>query len=283
MNNKKIFITGSSGFIGRNLSERYSQSNDIFHYRKNDNIKQNLKDFKPDIIFNCAAEIYDDDKMFSSNVLLVNEILDFCKNNHVEHLIQFGSSSEYGESKDPMSEKMRLNPRTIYEGTKAAATMLCLSYSCHYAIQATVIRPFSVFGLHEKPHRLFPKLAEHFFKNKNLTLNNAYHDFIYIKDFLTGVDKVLSCDKKISKGDVVNIGSGFQYSNFDVLDKFESVFGVKSCAEKRTDMAKKFETENWVCDTSYFSNRYNFKPEFSLENGIKDYITEYAKYNEIKT
>jgi len=273
--NKKIFLTGGKGFIGKNLKKFYSTNNSIIEYNRDKSIIQELKDSNPDIIINCAAEIYDPLKMFNSNVVLVKDILDYCKKSSIEHFIHFGSSSEYGEKKDPMSESDILTPKDIYGATKSSSSLICQGYAHYYDIPVTVIRPFSVYGIFEKPHRLFPRLINHFLFNKDLTIYQGYHDFIYIKDLIRGVEKVIKSDKSISKGDIVNLGTGKQYSNFKILEIFEEILSIKSKAKKVNKFAKKFETGNWKCDTSYASNKYNFYPKYSIQEGIKNLITYY--------
>ena len=69
----RVFITGGNGFIGRRLSKKYE---DVVVYNRNEDIGVQLEEAKPDLIFHFGAEIYEDDKMFESNVVLTLEILE---------------------------------------------------------------------------------------------------------------------------------------------------------------------------------------------------------------
>lgn len=276
--NKKIFLTGTKGFLGKSFLQYYGRECIPYEYDRSFPIEEQLKEIQPDIIINFAAEIYNQEKMFESNLLLTQKILDYCKDNKVEHFLHVGSSSEYGAKDKAMSEKDCPSPRTIYESTKAAATMLCQGYARSYGVQVSIIRPFSVYGHLEKPHRLFPRLIRAFIKNEPMTLNNGYHDFIYIKDFLRGMNNVLLAEKEQSIGDIINLGSGMQYSNFQILCIFKKIFGSKAPITTLENFAKNFETEKWVCDTSYSRSKYSFSPKYSIKEGILDFIEEYKAH-----
>jgi nucleoside-diphosphate-sugar epimerase len=215
MSNKlKILITGSNGFIGKNLVEFYSNKNDIITYTRKDDLSNVLKQ-NPDVIINCAADIYGDSTMFESNVNLVNNILNHIKNTRCK-FIQIGSSAEYGRKKIPSKENDFLDPTTFYEATKAAATLLCVGTARAYNLPIVVARPYSVYGKYEKEYRLFSALYNAYKFDKPMTLNQGYHDFIYIKDFIQGINTLIEsdCDKII--GDIVNFGTGIQTSNFEL-------------------------------------------------------------------
>ena len=91
----KIFITGSTGFVGRNLIEYY-KDHEVFEHKRYMDLGAKLEYFKPDLIINCAAEIYDPAEMWIPNVLWTQECLEFVKANPNTRMIQIGSSSEYG-------------------------------------------------------------------------------------------------------------------------------------------------------------------------------------------
>lgn len=266
----KIFLTGTQGFIGRNLLEFY-HGHEIFEHRRYMDIGAKLDYFKPDLIIHCAAEIYKPELMWKSNMVMVYDILDYVKNKPSTKLIHIGSSSEYGPVPRAASETDRINPIDMYQATKGAGTLLCQGYARQYKLDITVARAYSVYGKYEKPHRLFPRLWRAFQLDQPMKLFHGYHDFIYIDDFVRGIDTILNAEDK-PLGDIVNLGSGIQYSNQEVLDLFEKITNKKGAVEVVPSMAKEFESEVWLCDTTYAKEQYGFETVYTLEQGIKEFL-----------
>ena len=113
-----------------------------------------------------------------------------------------------------------------------------------------------------------------------MILHHGYHDFIFIDDFVRGIDILLNKEFKAT-GDIVNFGSGKQYSNVDVLRAFEKVTGHNAPVTVVPNMAKEFESDVWTCDTTYAKTHYGFETEVSLEAGIKKFL-ETAYYEQEK-
>jgi nucleoside-diphosphate-sugar epimerase len=271
----KIFITGTTGFVGQNLVSFY-KDHDVFEHKRYMDIGAKLDYFKPDAIINCAAEIYNAEDMFVPNVLWTQECLEYVKSNPNTKMVQIGSSSEYGILNRPSAETDKINPVDMYQATKGAATLLSQGYARYYNLDIAVARPYSVYGPGEKPHRLFPRLYRAFKNSQPMTLYQGYHDFIYIDDFVRGIDILLNKSDK-PKGDVVNFGSGVQYSNFVVAEIFKKVAGHDAPINIETSMAKSFESSVWCCDTKYAKQQYGFETSISLEEGIKKFL-QLAKY-----
>jgi nucleoside-diphosphate-sugar epimerase len=266
----KIFITGSTGFVGKNLIKYYSHEEVKPYYREND-LSFELENFKPDVIINSAAEIYDDSVMWESNVVLTKKCLDYVKNNPTTKMVQIGSSSEYGPMPRASSEKDLINPVDMYQATKGMCTLLAQGYARHYNLDIVIARPYSVYGPGEKPHRLFPRLYNAYIKQEPMVLYQGFHDFIYIDDFVRGID-ILCKYENAPKGDIVNFGSGVQYSNFEINDIFQKITNVSAPVEKKLNLLKPFESNFWVCDTTYAWQKYKFKTQYDIYAGIKDFI-----------
>lgn len=267
---KKLLITGSNGFVGKNLIEFYQNKYDILTLTR-ENSLENVLSQQPDIIINSAANIYEYETMFSTNVLLVNNLIEYVLKTKTK-LIQIGSSAEYGKKDEPTKETDSLKPVSYYAGTKAAATMMCQSAAIEFDLPIIIARPYSLYGNHEKSYRLFSKLFDAFVNNDNMILSDGYHDFIYIKDFIRGIDSLIQNEYNIN-GDIVNFGTGIQTSNMEVLQKFIEVFGFSpKCIEIKNSMAKSFESKTWVCDTNYAKQQYDFTAKYSLDEGIIDFI-----------
>jgi nucleoside-diphosphate-sugar epimerase len=236
-----------------------------------------LEKFKPDAIINSAAEIYNYQYMFEPNILMIQTILDYIRECSQDcRLIQIGSSSEYGPTNHATAEDTLLKPVDVYQGTKAAGTMMCQGWARHFNLPIWIVRPYSVYGPGEREHRLFPRLYRAFTHNEPMTLYQGHHDFIYINDFVRGIDLVLQ-EWDLPPGEIVNFGSGVQTSNFDLLTMFESITERTAPVAKVAELSKAFENNVWVCDTSK-SESLGFNCEYSLELGIRDFLNK-AKYD----
>jgi nucleoside-diphosphate-sugar epimerase len=270
----KILITGGSGFIATHLSKFYEKDYEIIKTSRDDSsrIGEILLKEEPELIFHCGAEIYDNDKMFESNILLTYNILEHCKTSkNLKKLVILGSSSEYGRKSNPMSENDVLNPETIYEGTKSACTMLASAYSNTYNINILLIRPFTIYGKGEKSRKFIQILLnKKQTGDKKVRISSGMHDYVYIDDFIEAFDVILNNDTK-KLFDIINIGTGVQTSNMDVMRIFETVADYKFDEIEYIEH-KTYDSNNWVCDSKKLNNYYHYKCEITLEEGLRKMI-----------
>jgi len=266
----KIAIIGSSGFIGGSLANYYDNQYSIIKVPKGLNILKSLSEFSPSVIINCAAEIYNKEQMWNSNFELTKMLLDFCLVNNIK-FVHFGSSSEYGEVNTASKECMPIDVSSLYSATKGLATLTCMTYAKNYNLDCTVIRPYSPFGPLEKPHRLFPMLWKSFVLNKEMTLKEGMHDFLYIDDLVKAVDLILHSE---TRGKIYNISSGIQFANSAVLEIFRNITGKRGNVKFVNEMTT---PKNWVADISKIKKELNWHPTISLYDGIKLFLNN-AKY-----
>ena len=274
----KIFITGATGFVGQNLAQYYTaRGHEVYAFRRDEALRDCLEQFEPDAIINSAAEIYNPEHMFVPNIVMVQSILEYVRDCEQHcRLIQIGSSSEYGPTNHATAEDTLLKPVDFYQATKGAATLLCQGWARLHKLPIWIVRPYSVYGPGERPHRLFPRLYRAFTNNEPMTLYQGQHDFIYINDFVGGIDLVLQ-EWDLDYGEIVNFGSGIQISNFELLDIWEHVAEKTAPVAKVAEMRKAFENNVWVCDTSK-AQSLGFECEYDLETGIRDFLLK-AKYD----
>lgn len=272
----KIAITGTTGFIGRSLKEFYEPNHEIIEYPRGSDIIMMLEAHCPDIIINCAGEIYDVNRMYRTNVGLVESILEWIKRHPETKFIQIGSSAEYGPMPRASRETDPINPVDVYQATKGSATLLCQGYARQFGLQTCVARVYSAYGPHERPHRLFPKLYRAFFNNEPMTLYDGVHDFIYIDDFVRGIDILLN-KESWPRGEVVNFGSGISHTNLEVLLKWREITGRTGLVTYEDRLSKAYESKCWICDTSYAKWQYKFSTEYSLSDGIRSFILSKTK------
>ena len=263
----KIFITGKNGFIAKHLIEKLEKYNELETSTKDENTIKKIYNFNPEIIYHLGAELYDDNKMFENNVVLTYNILEYCRQHNETKLIMFGSSSEYGRKNKPTNENDSLEPQTIYEGTKAASSMLCESWASTYNIKITLIRPFTIYGKNEKSNKLTQILMRKFKNNEKLQLAPGVHDYMHIDDFIDAVISV-SFHVETKNFNKINIGSGIQITNEEFVRVSQNVLKYKFIIEL-VDKMKQYDSECWVCNNALLEEKYGFTPQITLENGLK--------------
>jgi nucleoside-diphosphate-sugar epimerase len=156
----------------------------------------------------------------------------------------------------------------MYEATKGAGSLLTLASK----LPAVIARPFSVFGRNEPQRRFIPIIYNSYKTGKPLSVGPGVHDFIYIDDFVDGLEM---CANGLLSGsiekDIVNFGTGIQYTNEEVAMAFEDVVGSK-LNWVRSETKKPYDSMSWVCDTTYAREKYGYKPKVDLRTGLERYI-----------
>lgn len=270
----KIYVTGATGFVGSNLVKFYrEQGHDVFEHQRYFDLRAKLEFFKPDFIINSAAEIYEADQMWKTNVEITKNCLDHCREFN-SSMIQIGSSSEYGYNYDRATKETdSINPVDMYAGTKSIATVLCQTYGNFYKTDVVIIRPYSPYGPGERPHRLFPNLWRSFKLNQPMNLVLGVHDFCYIDDLIEAIDLVIKSSKR-EPGEILNVSSGTETSNVDILSTFKEVTGQ----EGNVTIIEKFVTPpTWRCDNSKIKEKYGWVPKTDIRKGIELFL-ERANY-----
>jgi nucleoside-diphosphate-sugar epimerase len=175
----------------------------------------------------------------------------------VERLIASGSSLEYGPSRIPLKEDTPLAPTTAHGLAKATAAMLLLQAATEIST-VCVLRLFHVYGPWESLHRLLPSIvrAAHDNTPLALTVPGIRRDWVHVEDVVDAMVRATGGD---GRAEVFNVGTGFEYSNEDVVDCFERTTGqrierltgafparVTDAAHRRADPSRAAEILGWV-------------------------------------
>lgn len=267
----KILLTGSTGFLGGNLRKALLQRGDevVCYYRG----QEVVIPADCDIVIHAAAEVYNEPRMWASNVLLTWDLLRAAERVGVKRFVYFGSSSEYGRCATPMSEQNPIRPTTLYEASKGCGSLLCQASK----LNTLIVRPFSIYGPGEALTRFIPKVYTAITQGLPLKVGPGSHDFMYVDDLVRGV--LLTMD--VGKKDVVNMGCGIQYTNEEVVNFFEVVLNKPAFYELTAVAGRTYDTNYWVCDTSYVAEEYKFSAGIDLQEGLRRYA-EYRQSNEAK-
>jgi len=296
----KIFLTGSTGFVGANIARRLLSEGHEVHlsirkgantWRLQDVLPQlniheiDLRDYtglckamksiSPESVIHMATygaypRIQTDfDKIFETNMVGTVNLVRACDSVKYETFINTSSSSEYGLVRKKMSENDPPAPVNYYGATKAGATIFCQTHTKITGAPIVTVRLFSVFGPYEEPSRLVPSTIKHCLCNEKLEMTSGLQkrDFIYTQDIEDAYIELMK--KPEIKGEVINIGTGNQYT---VREMVEAIAKETKTGSKPVWGARESEEKpdfSWVADTSKADSLLEWRPKHSLQMGVK--------------
>ena len=231
-----------------------------------------------------------------SNIVGFSNLIEQARNNNVEHFIYASSSSVYGGNKEiPFKESDNVDhPISLYAATKKSNELIAHTYSHLFEIPTTGLRFFTVYGPWGRPDMALYKFTDLIIKNKPIKVfnyGNMIRDFTYIDDVVESVFRLI---RKIpSKEDFLNKKSYdssnswapyrvFNIGNSKPTNLKNYIKAIEKYLNKKADIIlediQPGDVEKTFADTENLEKWINFKPETSIDEGIKNFISWYLIY-----
>jgi GDP-L-fucose synthase len=311
MNKKTVLICGASGFIGRNIAERLEKREDLIVYgtyltnkppikgvtllrvdlTNKSEVEQIVKG--KDIIIQAAAVTSGSKDIVTKpyihvtdNAIMNSLIFKSCFINKVKHVVFFSCTVMYPNINTPVKEqdfKYEITDKYFGVGwTKVYLEKMCEFFAKISNTKYTAIRHSNIYGPYDK----YDLERSHFLGatiTKVLTTKNdkivvwgdgsEERDLLYISDLIDFVEQVLKIQKE--PFELINVGLGQAFSVKEVVNKVIEISGKKVTME--FDTSKPTIKFNLAVDTKKAQKKYKWKPNTSLEQGIKNTIDWYNK------
>ena len=231
-----------------------------------------------------------------SNIVGFLHILESCRKEHVEHLVYASSSSVYGANETmPFSVHDNVDhPLSLYAASKKSNELMAHVYSHLYAMPATGLRFFTVYGPWGRPDMALFLFTKAILEGKPIKVfNYGKHrrDFTYIDDIVEGVIRTLdhvavtNPDWSGLKPDpgssrapwrVYNIGNNKPVELMDYIAALEQALG--RTAEKEFLPLQPGDVPDTYADVTQLVNDVNYRPGTPVEEGIRKFVEWYKEY-----
>ncbi len=309
--NKKVLVTGASGFIGTNLLNKLVDlgahvrgityqnppqcMNNAAEYLKLDlQLKENCLIATKDVDFvfmasanSSGAAVIENNPLthLSPNVLMNTNMLEASYENKVNKFCFISSNTVYPVTDQPVNENdvnySLFEKYYIVGWMKIFSEIMCKMYSKHLQrpMETLIVRPGNLYGpfdkFGQKDSKVIASLVRKFCENQNPIEvwgdGEDIKDFLYIDDFIEGMLLVF---EKSSEFEVFNVASGKPVNIKQIVKILQDI--TKLASEIEFDHSKPTMIPIRKIDISKIIDK-GWRPRINLEVGLEETVEWYLK------
>ncbi len=294
-----MLVTGGAGFIGSTLADALIEKGeevviiDNLSTGKKEFVNpkatfheldlRNLESIKPlfagiDYVFHLAAfprvqpSIEDPVTSNDMNLNTTLNVLVAARDAKVKKVVYSASSSAYGDQETmPLKEDMTAHPMSPYGLQKYMGELYCRLFSEIYRLPTVSLRYFNVYGSRQALEGAYALVigifARQMLNNEPLTITGdgeQRRDFTSVADVVRA--NILAAENlKTGGGDVINIGSGSNYSVNQIAEMFKG---------PTVYIPPRIEPRATLADNSLAKELLGWEPRVEIREWIKLYKNE---------
>ena len=203
-------------------------------------------------------------------------VLAACRRLNVRRLVYLSSAEVYGcPQTNPVREDHPLQARSPYAAAKIGAEKLVESFAHAFAIGATILRPFSIYGPGLSSASLIATIIRQAQQGGCVRLASLtpVRDYCYVEDLASAV--VRACAVEGAPPVAINIGSGVGTSVGDVASLVLRIIGREMpIIETGAGRPGGSEINCLIADTRKAQAQLRWAPAYTLERGLAETIEE---------
>lgn len=225
-------------------------------------------------------------------------VLEGCRHNGCGHLVYASSSSVYGaNTRLPFQVGDNVDhPLSLYGATKKANELMAHAYAHLFALPATGLRFFTVYGPWGRPDMAVWTFTAAIVEGRPIRLFNdgrMRRDFTYIDDVVDAVVRLVDLPPRGDpawSGDnpdpassrapwrVYNIGNNRPIEVTELVRLLEQTLG-KSAIRELAPM-QPGDVQETAADVAALAAAVGFAPKTSIEDGIERFVRWYLQYRQ---
>ena len=295
--NKRVLITGSSGFVGSNFiplfegssTELFLPSRTDFDLTEQADVRRLLAEARPHIVFHFGALVgglqanIDRPADFCAENLLAQTMMldESYKAGCEKYITLMGGCSYPGSARSPILEEDMWEGfphagAAPYSSAKRMNIVMSQAYRKQYNFNSIVLVPGNIYGPEDNfdlnNSHVIPALLRKYYEAKvNGTdeigawgSGKPLRDFIYIEDAVKAIYKA-ACE--YNRSDIINISSGTSVSIRALTEQIATIVGFKG--DIVWDTSKPDGQLEKVFAVDKMRDILAFEPSVSLDEGLK--------------
>ncbi len=300
--NKKVLVTGATGFLGRHLMRKLVSLNPKkitaigskeFDLRKIEDCKKAVKGI--DIVIHLAANVggigYNlkyPATLFEDNILMGVNMMKAAKEAKVKKYVALGTICSYPKfTPTPFKEEYLFNgypeeTNAAYGLAKLMQLVQSQAYREEFGFNSIFLLPVNLYGpgdnFDPKSSHVIPALIRKFIEAKMTNSKEvgvwgsgeATREFLYVDD---AADGILLATEKYNKSDPVNLGVGFEISMKNLAQLIKKMTGFKG--KIVWDKTKPDGQPRRRLDTSKAKKEFGFSAKTEFRQGLQKTIEWY--------
>lgn len=319
-NNKNVLVTGATGFLGYWLTKALAQYNAqvITLVRDHDpqsalirsglinktrvvqgaledfsSLERSINEHEIEIVFHLGAQtivgtaLRNPLSTFESNIRGTYNLLEACRQHKslVKRIVVASSDKAYGSSLVlPYTEEMPLKGEHPYDVSKSCTDLIALTYHHTYGLPIVIARCGNLYGGGDLNwSRLIPGSIKNFYSGiaPIIRSDGTYtRDYLYVEDAVHAyLLMALNANKESIQGQAFNFGPNKPYSVIEIVQALQGLMGCSDLKPQILNEAKE-EIRNQSLDSQKARQHLNWKPNFTLEQGLQQTIYWYRDYFE---
>ena len=313
----RVFITGSSGFIGFHLVKKLlndghevvgiDDHNDYynpalknkrlsllfsnnFSFYETDINNLNINESNFDLAINLAAQAgvrVSEDKHHlykHSNIDGFQSFCNFCKKNNIKKILYASSSSVYSDiNAGKFCEALTpLKPKSKYGESKLSNEIYASNFIKSYDASIIGLRFFSVYGPFGRPDMAYYAFSKAIKDKEIINLNNngnMYRDMTFIDDIIDGIFGAIDYVSSVqNKNEIFNLGNDTPIKTSYLLNRIEQMIGKKALITTHKTENEAFKTH---ADITKAKNLLGYDPKVCFDEGIERFLDWHKRYENI--
>jgi dTDP-glucose 4,6-dehydratase len=207
-----------------------------------------------------------------TNVEGTLNVLQNARDLNVERVIHTSTSEVYGTARStPINEAHPLQGQSPYSASKIGADKMAEAFHLSFGLPVVTVRPFNTFGPRQSARAVIPTIITQCLRGDAVRLGSLHptRDMNFIANTVSGFVLAAECSEAVGK--TINLGSGREISIGDLAQLIGRLVGkpIEIITDDARVRPEKSEVERLLADTALAQSVLGWKPEISLEDGLR--------------